>query len=104
FMLSDSPPERDVEWTDDGAAGAHRFVQRIWRLVQIAAESLPGVKPAAAKDGDAGAVSKAAHKILRAVGEDIEKLGFNRAIARIYELANALATPLNDVAEGKANA
>ena len=104
FMLSDSPPERDVEWTDDGAAGAHRFVQRIWRLVQIAAEQLAGVKPAAAKDGEAGAVSKAAHKILKAVGEDIEKLGFNRAIARIYELANALATPLNDVAEGKADA
>ena len=104
FMLSDSPPERDVEWTDEGAAGAHRFVQRIWRLVQIAAEQLAGVKPAAAKDGDAGAVSKAAHKILKAVGEDIEKLGFNRAIARIYELANVLATPLADVAEGRADA
>ncbi|TIQ24066.1 MAG: hypothetical protein E5X48_35485, partial [Mesorhizobium sp.] len=71
-----------------------------WRLVQIAAESLPGVKPEAAREGEAGAVSKAAHKILKAIGEDIEKLGFNRAIARIYELANALTAPLNDVAEG----
>ena len=104
FMLSDSPPERDVEWTDDGAAGAHRFMQRIWRLVSTAAETLAGVKPVAAGDGEAGAVSKAAHKILKAVGEDIEKLAFNRAIARIYELANALTTPLNEVAEGKADA
>jgi len=104
FMLSDSPPERDVEWTDDGAAGAHRFVQRVWRLVCTAAESLPGVEPRAAHEGEAGAVSRVAHKILKAVGEDIEKLAFNRAIARIYELANALTTPLNEVAEGKADA
>lgn len=57
----------------------------------------------AANSGEAAAVSKAAHKILKAVGEDIEKLGFNRAIARIYELANVLTTPLNQVAEGKAD-
>ena len=103
-MLSDSPPERDVEWTDDGAAGAHRFMQRIWRLVSTAAETLVGVEPVAAGGGEAGVVSKVAHKILKAVGEDIEKLAFNRAIARIYELANALTTPLNEVAEGKADA
>jgi len=104
FMLSDSPPERDVEWTDDGAAGAHRFVQRIWRLVMMAAETLGGVAPVSAAVGDAGQVSKLAHKILKAVGEDIEKLAFNRAVARVYELANALATPLTQIAEGKADA
>jgi leucyl-tRNA synthetase len=104
FMLSDSPPERDVEWTDEGAAGAHRFVQRVWRLVSTAAEMLAGVEPARATAGDAGAVSKAAHKALKAVGEDIEKLGFNRAIARIYELANVLTAPLADIAEGNGDA
>ncbi|ESY64484.1 leucyl-tRNA synthetase [Mesorhizobium sp. LNHC252B00] len=104
FMLSDSPPERDVEWTDDGAAGAHRFIQRIWRLVSTAAETLAGIEPAAAGSDEAAVVSKAAHKILKAVGEDIEKLAFNRAIARMYELANALTSPLNEVAEGKADA
>ncbi|MDN2568443.1 leucine--tRNA ligase [Aquibium sp. A9E412] len=93
FMLSDSPPERDVEWTDDGAAGAHRFVQRVWRLVGEAAPGLAGVAPAAAHDGAAAAVSKAAHKALKAVGEDIERLAFNRAIARIHELVNALQGP-----------
>jgi leucyl-tRNA synthetase len=103
FMLSDSPPERDVEWTDDGAAGAHRFIQRVWRLVSMGAETLADVRPAAAGSGEAATVSKAAHKILKAVGEDIEKLAFNRAIARIYELANALTTPLSDVGEGKAD-
>jgi leucyl-tRNA synthetase len=104
FMLSDSPPERDVEWTDEGAAGAHRFVQRVWRLVSIAAESLSGVAPKAARDGEAAVLSKAAHKALKAVGEDIEKLAFNRAIARIYELANALNGPLAAISEGKGTA
>jgi leucyl-tRNA synthetase len=103
FMLSDSPPERDVEWTDDGAAGAHRFIQRVWRLVYLAAESLGDVAPQAAKTGDASAVSKAAHKILKAVGEDIEKLAFNRAIARIYELTNVLSGPLGQIAQADAD-
>ena len=58
FMLSDSPPERDVEWTEAGVAGAHRFLQRIWRLVSTAAEALAGVKPAAADAGEARAVSQ----------------------------------------------
>ncbi|MEP9374867.1 leucine--tRNA ligase [Mesorhizobium sp. KR1-2] len=101
FMLSDSPPERDVEWTDDGAAGAHRFVQRVWRIISMAAESLAGVKPASSGEGAAGAVSKPAHKALKAVGEDIEKLAFNRSIARIYELANVLSGPVGEIAEGK---
>lgn len=104
FMLSDSPPERDVEWTDDGAAGAHRFVQRVWRLVSTAGEALVGIAPAAATSGEATAVSKAAHKALKAVSEDIEKLAFNRAIARIYELVNAIAAPAADIADGKGDA
>ncbi|UUP17537.1 leucine--tRNA ligase [Nitratireductor thuwali] len=91
FMLSDSPPERDVEWTDDGAAGAHRFVQRVWRLVSDIAPIVRGVGPQAAAEGDAAAISKPAHKALKAVGEDIERLAFNRAIARAHELVNELS-------------
>ncbi len=97
FMLSDSPPERDVEWTDEGAAGTHRFLQRVWRLVAGAAGALAGTVPEPARSGAAGAVSRAAHKALKAVGEDIEKLAFNRAIARIHELANTLSAPLGDI-------
>ena len=102
FMLSDSPPERDVEWTDDGAAGAYRFVQRVWRLIAEAAPLIEGISPMSARQGDAAAISKAAHKALKAVGDDIEKLAFNRAIARIYELVNALQTPLARLAKGDA--
>ena len=103
FMLSDSPPERDVIWTEAGVEGAHRFVQRIWRLVSEAAPALAGVAPKAASDGEAGAVSKAAHKTVKAVGEEIDKLGFNKAVARIYELSNTLQGPLAEVAAGKAS-
>jgi leucyl-tRNA synthetase len=91
FMLSDSPPERDVIWTEAGVEGAHRFVQRIWRLVADAAPALQGVTPTAGSDGEAAAVSRAAHKILKAVGEDIERLHFNKAVARLYELTNVLS-------------
>ncbi|MFC6488587.1 leucine--tRNA ligase [Nitratireductor sp. GCM10026969] len=94
FMLSDSPPERDVEWTDEGAAGAHRFVQRVWRLICEAAPAIEAAQPRPAKEGEYAAISKPAHKALKAVGEDIERLAFNRAIARIHELVNELQGPL----------
>ncbi len=100
FMLSDSPPERDVIWTEAGAEGAHRFVQRIWRLVSELAEA-----PGASGDGgeaDALAIRKTAHKTLKAVGEDIERLGFNKAVARIYELVNELAPATATVSSGGA--
>jgi leucyl-tRNA synthetase len=102
FMLSDSPPERDVIWTEAGVEGAHRFVQRVWRLVSEAAPALAGVTPESASEGEAGAVSKAAHRTVKAVGEEIDKLGFNKAVARIYELSNTLQGPLAEVAAGKA--
>ncbi len=91
FMLSDSPPERDVIWTEAGVEGAHRFVQRVWRLVSEAAPALEGVCPAVARDGDAAALSKAVHKAVKAVGEEIERLGFNKAVAKLYELVNAIS-------------
>jgi leucyl-tRNA synthetase len=102
FMLSDSPPERDVIWTESGVEGAHRFVQRVWRLVQESAPVLSGIAPTAGASGPALEVSRAAHKALKAVGEDLERLSFNKAVARIYELTNALSVPLQSVAKGGA--
>ena len=92
FMLSDSPPERDVEWTEGGVQGAWRFVQRLWRLVGEAAEiaqSAPAERPAEFSPA-ALALRKAAHRALASVTEDIEKLHFNVCVAHIYEFANAL--------------
>jgi len=89
FMLSDSPPDRDVEWTDAGAEGAHRFVQRVWRLIAGWSEALESIQlPEAGASSD---IRKATHKTLKAIGEDIERLAFNRAIARIYEFVNTLS-------------
>ncbi len=96
FMLSDTPPERDIEWTEAGAEGAWRFTQRIWRLVNDAAGYSGGDAADAALE-----LRRAAHKALQAVTEDLSALRFNRAIARIYELANALGTAL---AAGRAGA
>jgi len=92
FMLSDSPPERDVQWTESGVEGASRFQQRVWRLVgetiEIVKQSSQTVR---VKDDDEGlALRKIIHRAVHNVGADIEGLRFNRAVAQIYELTNAL--------------
>ncbi len=93
FMLSDSPPERDVIWTEAGVQGAGRFIQRVWRLVNDIAERPAGTATAAASE-DALEVRRAAHKALDAVGRNIEALRFNVAVAQIYEFTNALSAAL----------
>jgi leucyl-tRNA synthetase len=92
FMLSDSPPERDVEWTERGVQGAWRFMQRLWRLVSEASEiakSAPAQRPVQFSPA-AAALRKATHQALAKVTDDIEKLHFNVCVAAIYEFANAL--------------
>jgi leucyl-tRNA synthetase len=90
FMLSDTPPERDIEWTDEGAEGCFRFVQRIWRLVE---DTKDPASAGAAVEGTADAaleLRRAAHRAIAAITEDLEQLRFNRAVAQIYTLANAI--------------
>jgi leucyl-tRNA synthetase len=100
FTLSDSPPERDVIWTESGAEGSFRFVQRVWRLVS---ELAAAPEAQTGEGGDALAIRKAAHKALKLVGEDIERLGFNKAIARCYELVNEISPSIATVSAGKAD-
>ncbi|MGO4437230.1 leucine--tRNA ligase [Rhizobium sp. RAF56] len=102
FVLSDSPPDRDVIWSEAGVEGAHRFTQRLWRLISEAADALKGVEPNPATEGEALAISQAAHKTLKAVQGDYDKLAFNKAVARIYELVNTLASALGKAASGGA--
>jgi leucyl-tRNA synthetase len=96
FMLSDSPPERDVIWTEEGVQGAWRFVQRLWRLVREGAEvAAPADLPQPPRFGEpALALRKAAHRALARVSEDIERLRFNVCVAHIYEFANAFQASL----------
>jgi leucyl-tRNA synthetase len=92
FMLSDSPPDRDVEWTERGVQGAWRFSQRLWRLVGEAvpiAQSASAERPAQFSPA-AVSLRKAAHRALAGVTADIEKLHFNVCVAQIYEFANIL--------------
>jgi leucyl-tRNA synthetase len=80
FMLSDSPPERDLEWSEAGIEGAWRFVRRLWRL----ATELEG------GEGEDRALKRKLHQTIAAVGKAIEALAFNKAVAALYELANAV--------------
>jgi leucyl-tRNA synthetase len=89
FMLSDSPPERDVIWSEEGVQGASRFVQKVWRIVNEAAPFLEGNGIA-----EVTPVLKAAYKAALAVEDDLERLRFNRCIAHIHDLSNTIATAL----------
>jgi leucyl-tRNA synthetase len=102
FMLSDSPPDRDVIWTEAGVAGAGRFIQRVWRLIDDVAEKAApkGTTKPAAFGAEAEELRRAAHKTLAKVGQNIEGLRFNVAVAQIYELANVLQAALNTSGQG----
>ena len=90
FILSDSPPERDVEWTAAGAEAASRFLNRVWRLWDENADALRAATEAPAEIGpDALALRRASHKAIKGVTDDIEGFAFNKAIARVHELINA---------------
>ncbi|HMM92257.1 leucine--tRNA ligase [Bradyrhizobium sp.] len=96
FMLSDSPPDRDVIWSDERVQGASRYVQRLWRLVNESARiagSAPAARPAAF-GADAVALRKAAHSTLDKVSTGIERMHFNVCLAHIREFTNALAEAL----------
>ncbi|GHA86721.1 leucine--tRNA ligase [Algimonas arctica] len=91
FVLSDSPPERDVEWSEDGVRGAWNFQKKVWRIVEAtdASEHAPTVLATDAK-GDALALRRSAHKALEKLTVGIEAFRFNTSVAQIYELTNAL--------------
>ncbi|WP_395812682.1 leucine--tRNA ligase [Devosia sp.] len=91
FMLSDSPPERDVQWTEAGIEGASRFLQRVWKIVMEFKGLREDTTPAGTSTAGVEDLLKIAHRAVQNVGEDIEGLRFNRAVAQIYELSNALA-------------
>ena len=88
FMLSDSPPERDLEWSENGIEGAWRFVQRLWRIVSVEQGG----------DGEDLALRKLTHRTTAGVAAAIEGLQFNKAVALLYTLGNAIekAPPSHD--------
>lgn len=92
FMLSDSPPDRDLEWTDAGIDGAWRYIGRVWRLIDERLDRLSAIGDSAPGtiDGDALAVRAQTHKTVDAVTKDLDGFHFNKAVARIRELTNAL--------------
>ncbi len=87
FMLSDSPPERDLPWSESGIEGCWRFMQRLYRLFASVADAPGAGERADARDAK---VAKATARTIHAVAEDIDALAFNKAVARIHDIANQL--------------
>jgi len=101
FIVSDSPPDRDIVWTEAGVAGAGRQIQRISRLIDEVVErgfAANGIAPAFG--AEALALRRVAHKTLNSVSQNIEGLRYNVAVAQIYELTHALSAALGQSGEG----
>ena len=91
FILSDSPPERDLEWTEAGIDGAWKYVNRLWRLVNGGGSAPHEGRGGAAADADACmALRRKIHVTIRDMTQDLEKFHFNKAVAKMRELSNAL--------------
>jgi leucyl-tRNA synthetase len=89
FLLSDSPPERDLEWTEAGVEGTWRYVNRLFRLI---CDHRDRLAPIGTATDDAGDTRRMVHKTVAAVTEDLEQFRFNRGVARLRELSNHLET------------
>lgn len=100
FMLSDSPPERDLEWTTAGVEGAARYLQRLWREFAEARPAPPDADRPETLDADSVELRRATHRAIAAVGEDVTRFRHNRAIAHLRTLSNAFLRfdPRNDPA------
>ena len=92
FMLSDSPPDRDLEWTDSGVEGAWRYINKLWKMVSEPhldinqrLESEPDIKDSVLKN-----TLKSIHKTINNVSKELESFHFNKAVALIRELTNEL--------------
>ncbi|HXW70279.1 MAG TPA: leucine--tRNA ligase [Methylocella sp.] len=99
FVLSDSPPERDVIWSEEGAQGAAKFIQRLWRLIgELASAAAPaGSSVQDATAAEATAIRRVVHGSVIQVEEDIERLRFNRAVAQVHDLTNKLSAFVGDI-------
>jgi len=91
FMLSDSPPERDMEWTESGVEGASRFLKRVWRMAYDTNLPPAGTALPDQLGNSALAAVRMAHKSILALSADIENFRFNRAVAQLHMLTNAIA-------------
>ena len=103
FMLSDSPPARDLEWSEAGLEGAWRFLHRLWHRITDPAAALPAVGTSKAAQLSRGAqeLERAIHKTIKAVSDSIEHWRFNSAVAQIRELSNTLgAFECGDAGDG----
>ena len=99
FMMSDSPPERDMEWTNSGVEGASRFIHKLWRMSSsengIGLADLGTAMPESLDDA-AKTLIGATHRTIASISEDIERFRFNRCVAALYSLSNSITDAKGD--------
>ncbi len=91
FILFASPPEKDLDWNEQGVEGCHRFLRRVWRLVTEGSEAFMVGKDTAGHGEDETSLQRNLHAAIKKVSSDIEeRFNFNTAISAIMELVNAI--------------
>ncbi len=98
FILSDSPPDRDVEWTTSGIEAASRHLQRVWRLVSSTVGQPDSTGSRASREEDNANLFKAMHRTIDSVTNDLESFSFNKSVAALYEFTSTLARSTADPA------
>ncbi|RPD37613.1 leucine--tRNA ligase [Candidatus Liberibacter solanacearum] len=99
FVLSDSPPDRDIVWSNTGVDSTHRFIQQIWRLIDNAKTELHKISTKASKQENIFLIDQST-KIFKRAEENYKRLSFNKVVANIHELVNIINTPLIQIAQG----
>jgi len=98
FMLSDSPPERDLEWSDSGVEGAYKYINKLWKMASTLNNAIEGkeLDNNFEPEGDLLKVKKQIHKTIENVTDDLDNFRLNKAVARIRELTNAIGDIKSD--------
>ena len=99
FILSDTPPERDIQWTDKGVEASSKFIQKAWKLVNDGKSKIPKRNKTVPQkfSSEAIEIRKVTHRAIRDVTDALNNLRFNRAIAHVYEFSNQIQLIFSDI-------
>jgi len=104
FILFAAPPEKDLDWSDQGVEGCHRFLRRVWRLIDECREQLANSSTTGSSDPDQEELERSVHAAIKKVTIDIqERFNFNTAISAIMELVNSIYAYRQNVTLKKQN-
>ena len=99
FMLSDSPPDRDLEWTESGIGGSYKFINKVWRLL----ERILSSKDSDFNNSENNLLNKKLNAGIKNITKNIDDFHYNKSVANIYELTNSVQSAIEKKSSSKIN-